>query len=85
MLLLKREHFNRWYRLNVYYWAMLAAKLPMQIGLAIMYVTMVYFMTDQPVDLRRMCMFYAISVLISLASESLGLLIASRLNIVVSN
>jgi ABC-2 type transporter len=84
VLLLKREYFNQWYRLNPYYFAMLLAKLPMQLAMAVLYITMVYLFTGQPLDPQRIGMFFAISVLVSLASESLGLLIASRLSVVVS-
>jgi ATP-binding cassette, subfamily G (WHITE), member 1 len=84
VLLLKREYFNRWYRLNPYYFAMLLAKLPMQLAMAVLYITMVYFITGQPMEVQRVGMFFSISLLVSLASESLGLLIASRLSVVVS-
>ncbi|XP_055683559.1 ATP-binding cassette subfamily G member 4 [Lutzomyia longipalpis] len=80
--LLKREYFNRWYRLNVYYMALVVAKLPIQITLAIVYITMVYLFTDQPISAYRMLMFYTISILVSLTSESWGLLVASRLRVV---
>lgn len=82
--LLKREHFNRWFRIGPFYLAMIMAKLPMQVILAIMYVTIIYVVSDQPLELHRMAMFYSISILIALTSESLGVLIASRLSLIVS-
>lgn len=82
--LLKREHFNRWFRIGPYYLAMTAAKLPMQIFLAFAYITMIYIMSDQPQEYTRMAMFYSIAVLIALTSESLGVLISSRLSLIVS-
>lgn len=82
--LLKREHFNRWFRIGPYYLAMTAAKLPMQIFLAFAYITMIYIMSDQPLEAHRMAMFYSIAVLIALTSESLGVLISSRLSLIVS-
>lgn len=83
--LLKREHFNRWYRIGPYYMAMIMAKLPMQIALAVGYITIIYVISDQPIELNRMAMFYSISVLIALTSESLGVLISSRLSLIVSD
>jgi ATP-binding cassette subfamily G (WHITE) protein 1 len=83
--LLKREYFNRWYRLNPYYFAMIVAKLPVQFFTAILYLTMVYLLTDQPIELQRVVIFYFISLLTSLTSESFGLLVSSRLSIIVSN
>lgn len=61
---------------------MIVAKLPMQIALTFSYITMIYVISDQPIELHRMAMFYSISLLIALTSESLGLLIASRLSLV---
>lgn len=83
--LLKREHFNRWFRIGPYYLAMTAAKLPMQFFLAFGYITMIYTMSDQPLEFTRMAMFYAIALLIALTSESLGVLISSRLSLIVSS
>lgn len=83
--LLKREHFNRWFRIGPYYLAMVAAKLPMQFFLAFSYITMIYTMSDQPLEFTRMAMFYSIALLIALTSESLGILISSRLSLIVSN
>lgn len=82
--LLKREHFNKWYRLVPYYSAMIVAKLPIQLTLAALYITMVYCLTGQPFEWHRVGMFYLASILVSLTSESFGLLVSSRLSIVVS-
>ena len=81
--LLKREYFNRWYRLNPHYFAMTLAKLPVQLTFALLYLTMVYVITAQPLEFKRIALFYTISLLVFLTSESMGLLIASRLNVVV--
>ena len=82
--LLKREHFNKWYRLVPYYSAMIVAKLPIQLTLAALYIAMVYPLTDQPLEWQRIGMFYLASILVSLTSESFGMLVSSRLSIVVS-
>lgn len=83
--LLKREFFNRWYRLNPYYFALILAKLPLQFGLSLIYLTMIYALTDQPLEVSRILMFVVIAMLIGLTSESFGMLVASRLSIVVSS
>lgn len=82
--LLKREHFNHWYQLKPYYFAMIIAKLPIQFVLAVLYLTMVYIFTDQPIELDRIGLFYFVSLLTSLTSESFGILVSSRLSIIVS-
>ncbi len=83
--MLKREYFNRWYRLHPFFFAMHIAKLPIQLMLAFLYLNMVYLITDQPLEIKRIALFYSISLLVFLTSESLGLLVASRLSVVVSN
>lgn len=80
---LKREYFNRWYRCNPYFFAMSIAKLPMQMLNTFLYLTIVYLITDQPLELNRIGLFYLVSILTSLTSESFGLLISSRLNVMV--
>ncbi|KAG5676197.1 hypothetical protein PVAND_006046 [Polypedilum vanderplanki] len=80
--LLKREYFNHWYQFNPYYFAMVVAKLPVQFFIAILYLTMVYLLTNQPIELQRIFIFYFISLLTSLTSESFGLLVSSRLSII---
>ena len=82
--LLKREHFNRWYRVNPYFFAFSLSKLPVQLFNRLIYLTMVYVMTDQPIEPVRISLFYAVSILTSLTSESFGLLVSSRLNVIVS-
>lgn len=83
MQILKREHFNRYYGLVPYYFSMIAVKIPMQIVLGIIYVTIVYLITDQPLEVNRLLMFYTTSILVSLVSQSFGMVIASRLSVVV--
>ncbi|VEN59298.1 unnamed protein product [Callosobruchus maculatus] len=80
--LLKREHFNKWYRLSAYFTALTASTLPLQIILGTLYVLIVYLLTDQPLEPCRMFMFFVVCILTSITSESLGLLIASQLNLV---
>ncbi|KAL7045267.1 hypothetical protein ACKWTF_002182 [Chironomus riparius] len=81
---LKREYFNRWYRFLPYYFAITIAKFPVQFLTSVLYLTMVYFITDQPVEWKRMLIFYFIALLTSMTSESFGLLVSSRLSIIVS-
>lgn len=82
--LLKREHFNRWYCLKAYFLALTVSTLPVQIILATTYLTMVYVLTDQPIEFQRMAMFYSVCIITAFISESLGLLISSTLSIIVS-
>ncbi|XP_037047347.1 ATP-binding cassette sub-family G member 1-like isoform X1 [Bradysia coprophila] len=80
--LLKREHFNRWFKLAPYYWAFLLATAPVHIVICLTFLTVTYPMTDQPLEWTRICMFFSITIMIALVSERMGLLIASRFNLV---
>lgn len=82
--LLKREFFNRWYGLSAYYLALTVSTIPIQVILAVMYIGIVYVMSDQPLEADRLLMFLVICMLTAFTSESMGLLISSVLNIVVS-
>lgn len=50
--LLRREHFNRWFKLAPYYWALLLGRLPIQIGLCVMYLTIIY-----PMSVNEFCFY----------------------------
>ncbi|KAH8284489.1 hypothetical protein KR044_010297 [Drosophila immigrans] len=80
--LLKREYFNQWYRLSSYYAAMVSAKLPSMFILAVMYLSVVYLMSSQPLEWFRFVMLFTIAFLTALTSDSFGLLISSRLSLV---
>ncbi|KAL1506848.1 hypothetical protein ABEB36_006134 [Hypothenemus hampei] len=79
--LIKREHFNKWYRLSAYFAALTTSTLPAQLILGSIYIILVYVLTDQPMEFDRLGTFYTICILTGIISESLGLLIASQLNI----
>ncbi|KAJ8973991.1 hypothetical protein NQ317_009023 [Molorchus minor] len=80
--LVKREHFNKWYRLSAYFVALSVSTIPLQVLLGSVYVCLVYTLSGQPMEIDRLLMFYVICLLTGIISESLGLLIASQLTIV---
>ncbi|KAG4076239.1 hypothetical protein HA402_014788 [Bradysia odoriphaga] len=82
--LLKREHFNRWFKLAPYYWSLLLGTAPIQLVLPLMYVSITYSMSDQPMELMRICRFFSVTIMLAFISESMGLLIASWVKLVVS-
>lgn len=82
--LIKREHFNKWFRIGPYYCAMVLAKLPIHLAINVCYITIIYISSSQPLEWHRMAMFYSVSLLIGMTSESLGTLISARLSLVVS-
>lgn len=80
--LIKREHFNKWYRLSAYFAALTTSTVPVQIFLGFIYIMLVYTLSAQPMEFHRLSTFCVICFLTGIVSESLGLLIASRLSLV---
>ncbi|KNC20969.1 hypothetical protein FF38_09024 [Lucilia cuprina] len=82
MKLLKREYFNQWYGLSSYYLASITSKFPFMFILAFIYLSMVYVMSGQPLELFRFAMLFLIAILTAQISDSMGMVIASRLSLV---
>ncbi|XP_043269559.1 ATP-binding cassette sub-family G member 1-like [Venturia canescens] len=80
--LVKREYFNRWYNLSPYFCSMSIANIPAQFILSLVYLSMVYVITGQPLELSRCAMFFTTCLLCVFIAESMGLAIASTLSIV---
>ncbi|XP_017879116.1 ATP-binding cassette sub-family G member 1-like [Ceratina calcarata] len=80
--LIKREYFNMWYDLSPYYFAFTTVNIPVQISISSIYLSMVYVFTDQPLELFRCAMFFSTCFVCVFIAESMGLAIASTLNIV---
>ncbi|XP_026479510.1 ATP-binding cassette sub-family G member 4-like [Ctenocephalides felis] len=80
--LLKREHFNRWYSLNSYYMAMTLSRLPLQLFVCVVYVTITYTLSGQPLEISRAAMFLCTCILLALVSEAMGVAIGSTLNVI---
>ncbi|XP_015590801.1 ATP-binding cassette sub-family G member 1 [Cephus cinctus] len=79
--LVKKEHFNRWYDLTPYYAALTVSKLPVQIFLNMIFVSLAYGMTGLPHEGIRFTMFSLIGNAVSLVAEGIGLAIGSVFNI----
>lgn len=80
--LVKREYFNRWYNLSPYYCAFTVINIPVQLLISGIYLSMVYVITGQPLELFRCVMFFSICFVCMFIGESIGMAIATNFNIV---
>uniref|UniRef100_A0A182QES3 ABC transporter domain-containing protein n=1 Tax=Anopheles farauti TaxID=69004 RepID=A0A182QES3_9DIPT len=80
MNILKKESFNRWYKIRTYFVASMLTSLPVQIFFSIVYASIVYAMTSQPCELERYLMFTAVLVLNTIVADGFGLFLGTFLN-----
>ena len=77
MQILKREHFNRWYRLAPYYISLLLVEIPFQAACATTYLAVSYLLTGQPIETERVLSFMVISIAASLTAQAWGFFIGA--------
>uniref|UniRef100_A0A1I8NUA2 ABC transporter domain-containing protein n=2 Tax=Stomoxys calcitrans TaxID=35570 RepID=A0A1I8NUA2_STOCA len=77
---IRREYFNQWYRLSTYFMALVTSQLPIACTLSIISSIILYVLSGQPMQYWRMSMFAAMVLLISLNSQSFGLMVGSSFN-----
>lgn len=81
MPVLLKEHFNRWYSLRSYYFAITVSDMPFQTIFCVIYVTIVYLMTAQPMEFFRFGMFLSACLLVSFVAQSVGLVVGAAMNV----
>lgn len=81
MPVLLKEHFNRWYSLRSYYLAITISDIPFQTIFCCVYVGIVYFLTNQPMDPQRFGMFLLSCLLVSFVAQSVGLVVGAAMNV----
>lgn len=81
MPVLLKENFNRWYSLRSYYLAITLSDIPFQTVFCIIYITIVYFMTSQPLEFFRYGMFLGACLLVSFVAQSVGLVVGAAMNV----
>lgn len=81
---LKKERFNNWYCLKTYFIVYLVVDVPVQILYCTVYASVSYVMSAQPLDGVRFLMFLGTCVLITLTAQSMGVLLGTTVNPIVS-
>ncbi|XP_054261106.1 ATP-binding cassette sub-family G member 4 isoform X2 [Macrosteles quadrilineatus] len=81
MPVLVKENFNRWYSLRSYYLAITMSDIPFQAIFCVMYVSIVYYMTAQPMEIARYWMFLSACLLVSFVAQSVGLVVGAAMNV----
>jgi len=80
-----KENFNRWYSIKAYYLSMTLVDLPISIISCLLFSIIIYVMTGWPLEIMRFSVFYIISLLVSLVAQTVGLIIGSCFNVIVSS
>lgn len=80
MNILRKESFNRWYKIRTYFMASMLTSLPVQIFFSVVYASIVYAMTSQPCEMERYLMFTAVLVLNTIVADGFGLFLGTFLN-----
>lgn len=84
ILYLRREHFNQWYRLSTYFMALVSSQFVMWSFSTLLGSTIMYYLSNQPRQVFRYFLFAGITLLTSLNGSSYGILVGSRLRLLVS-
>ncbi|XP_066247264.1 ATP-binding cassette subfamily G member 4 [Euwallacea similis] len=72
--IIKKEYFNRWYKLETFYLAYLAADLPLQVLFTIAYIVGSYLLSSQPFELYRFFMVFLIQCLVGMVAAGMGVM-----------
>jgi len=79
--LVKKEYFNRWYKLVPYYLALTCSRLPLQFLFTVMFSALVYFLSGLPLELWRFTGFTLVGIITGLVADGLGLLIGATFSV----
>lgn len=75
-----REYLNNWYRLPSYYIVKILSDLPLQILCPTCFISIIYYMTGQPMEHERFFQIWAICVLMTILGQSTGILTGVAFN-----
>lgn len=84
MSILLKEHFNRWYSLKMYYTSVTLLSIPISVVCCIIFTTIIYLLSGQPLELSRFFMFFGISLMMDFVGQTMGLCVGAWFDVVVS-
>ncbi|XP_003396325.1 ATP-binding cassette sub-family G member 1-like isoform X1 [Bombus affinis] len=79
--IIMREHFNRWYKLHSFYLANKLADIPIQFTAISLYILIVYYMSDQLLELQRFCLYTLMCFAVSIVAQTFGLLVGTGMKV----
>ncbi|XP_015122195.1 ATP-binding cassette sub-family G member 4 [Diachasma alloeum] len=82
MNILKKEHFNRWYSLKMFYVSVTIIDIPVAVICCAAFSGIIYVMSAQPMEWSRFSMFFTISMLVVFTAQSFGLVIGAVFSVV---
>ncbi|XP_059046295.1 ATP-binding cassette subfamily G member 4-like [Achroia grisella] len=78
---IRREHFNRWYSTSAYFISTLISTLPTQTVCTLTYACIAYWLTGQPVEIKRFLTFSWTLLMVSYVAVCIGLLNGAMFNV----
>lgn len=79
-----KENFNRWYSVKSYYISTTLIDLPISILSCLLFSIVIYIMVGWPMEMDRFSIFFIVSLLIVLIAQTIGLIIGTVCNVIVS-
>ncbi|XP_035724544.1 ATP-binding cassette sub-family G member 1-like isoform X1 [Vespa mandarinia] len=79
--ILMREHFNRWYKLRSFYLANKFADFPVQLTATCIYTLIVYFMSNQILETKRLILYVLMCFVVTLVAQAIGFIIGAGLTV----
>lgn len=80
---LMKENFNRWYTIFSYYLTETIIDFPITLICSSLFSIIIYVLSSQPMELNRFAMFFAITLLVVLIAQTIGLIVGACFNVVV--
>ncbi|KAK7597801.1 hypothetical protein V9T40_010026 [Parthenolecanium corni] len=78
---IKREHFNRWYSLKAYFIASTIGDIPVQVICVSLFMSIVYYLTGQPVEIKRFSYSTLTLILIAIIFQDYGICVGTLLDV----